>query len=142
MADFLGATKGKVRAWGGGLHHNADDLKTITRKLHLSGHWLLLGEGASEYQAEPATPPIEHPMGPFATRLQEGIRSLRETDAPNEVIWEAIFAFLRNPQSHRRRRPQQLRQPFPTFSRPAATGNGVASLAPCTLLKGRMERMH
>lgn len=79
-------------------HPNSDGLKTIARKLHLSGHWLLLGEGDPEGQAQPTTPPIEHPVDPFVTRLQEVIRSLHEAEAPNEMIREAIFTFLRNPQ--------------------------------------------
>lgn len=98
MADFLGVTRAKVQAWTGGQRPCADDLETIARKLHLSGHWLLLGEGDPEGQAQPATPPIEHPVDPFVTRLQEVIRSLHEADAPNEMIREAIFTFLRNPQ--------------------------------------------
>ncbi|HEU6437769.1 MAG TPA: hypothetical protein VE028_09975 [Nitratidesulfovibrio sp.] len=98
MADLLGITKGRACAWERGQRPNADDLETIARKLYLSGHWLLLGEGDPEGQAQPATPPIEHPVAPFVTRLQGVIRSLHETDAPNEVIREAILALLRNPQ--------------------------------------------
>lgn len=109
MADFLGVTKGRVRAWGRGQRPCADDLEAIARKLHLSSHWLRLGEGDSEDQAQPTAPPIEHAVDPFVTRLQEVIRPLRETDAPNEVIRETIFAFLWNP------------QPPPPPTTPAAT---------------------
>lgn len=45
LADFLGVTKGKVRAWENGQRPSADDLELLARKMRLSPRWLLLGEG-------------------------------------------------------------------------------------------------
>jgi phage repressor protein C with HTH and peptisase S24 domain len=48
MADLLNVSKGKVEAWHKGQRPSADDLEKIGKKLGLSAHWLLYGEGQPE----------------------------------------------------------------------------------------------
>lgn len=95
IADFLGATKGKVRAWEGGQRPSADDLETIARKLSLSAQWLLLREGDPDGAAQPAVASAASPADPIVQRLIETERILRAANAPDETIRQAVFEVLR-----------------------------------------------
>ncbi|KAF1073918.1 helix-turn-helix transcriptional regulator [Halodesulfovibrio sp. MK-HDV] len=95
VAEFLGVTEGKLRAWEAGQRPSADDLQNLVVLLNFAPSWLLTGEGAmflgEETDAQKEDAPITDPI---AQRMKVATEILKESGASSEVIQQAVMKIL------------------------------------------------
>ncbi|MEZ6854347.1 helix-turn-helix domain-containing protein [Halodesulfovibrio aestuarii] len=99
IADFLGVSQGKVRAWEDGQRPSADDLELLVKLFNFSPKWLLTGKGETFLGEETKKMPKKDSKtvavtDPIAQRLETATRLLKETGASPEVIQQAIMKIL------------------------------------------------
>ncbi len=99
VAEFLGVTEGKLRAWEAGQRPSADDLQNLVVLLNFTPNWLLTGEGevflGEEASAQPeAQKETVAVTDPIAQRLEIATRILKESGASPEVIQQAVMKIL------------------------------------------------
>ena len=97
IAEYLGVSQGKVRAWEEGQRPSSDDLESLVKLFNFSPTWLLTGEGntflgegteaAEQKKDESITDPI-------AQRMKVAADSLEKAGASPELIQQTFFKIL------------------------------------------------